>query len=179
MYLWLRAFPIVVKHIPLRALCELWRDLKSLALQEFAIEHNTKLHRFHHTLLSFVLTHQHHRPVRRSTHNMFASSRLATAGARTGIRSFSSASQKAPSRIQSSINLSSRHPLPANGLILKSARSNFAPSTIRGAMQSRGIVAETITTAVVIHGKALGAGVACVGLAGMYLPKVSFVSREV
>jgi hypothetical protein len=38
---------------------------------------------------------------------------------------------------------------------------------IRGAMQTRGIVAETITTAVVIHGKAVGAGAACLGLAGM------------
>ena len=63
---------------------------------------------------------------------------------------------------------SSRHTPSGHGLILRSAaRSNFAPSMIRGAMQSRGIVAETITTAVVIHGKALGAGVACVGLAGM------------
>jgi F-type H+-transporting ATPase subunit c len=98
---------------------------------------------------------------------MFATARLGTKGTRLGVRSFSSATQKGPSRIQNSLKFSHRHLLPRNGLVLGSARSNFAPSMIRGAMQTRGIVTETVTTAVVIHGKAVGAGAACLGLAGI------------
>lgn len=104
---------------------------------------------------------------------MFASARLGHASTRLGLRSFSSAaSPKTTSRIPSS--LTPRQSLPSNGLILKNARSKFAPSLIRNATQSRGIVAETITTAVVIHGKAVGAGAACLGLAGMQRNTASF-----
>lgn len=44
-------------------------------------------------------------------------------------------------------------------------------------MQSRGIVAETLTSALVIHGKAIGAGAACVGLGGMRITPAHFVLR--
>ena len=72
----------------------------------------------------------------------------------------------ASARIQSSIVRSARQPTVRHGLLLNGARNKLASNMIRGAMQSRGIVAETTTAAIVAAGKMQGAGFATIGLAG-------------
>lgn len=49
---------------------------------------------------------------------------------------------------------------------MNNARANLSSNMIRGAMQSRGVVAETATTAIVVAAKLHGAGAATIGLAG-------------
>lgn len=116
---------------------------------------------------------------------MYAASKMTGAVARIGARQstrFMSTSQsklllKPPSLagtashhisapIQSSIIRSTRQPLVRNGLLLNNARANLSSNMIRGAMQSRGVVAETATTAIVVAAKLHGAGAATIGLAG-------------
>ncbi|KAK9420669.1 hypothetical protein SUNI508_00760 [Seiridium unicorne] len=71
-----------------------------------------------------------------------------------------------PARIQSSIIRQTRQPGLQNGLLLNSARSTLTSSITRNAMQSRGVVAETTTAAILAAAKMQGAGFATVGLAG-------------
>jgi F-type H+-transporting ATPase subunit c len=75
-------------------------------------------------------------------------------------------SHQAPAPIQSSIIRSTRQPFIRNGLLLNNARANLSSNMIRGAMQSRGVVAETATTAIIVAAKLHGAGAATIGLAG-------------
>ena len=70
-----------------------------------------------------------------------------------------------PAPIQSSI-LRSTQPAVRSSLLLNNARTKLAPNMIRTAMQSRGIVAETTTAAIVAAAKMQGAGLATIGLAG-------------
>ncbi|RYP13159.1 hypothetical protein DL765_007034 [Monosporascus sp. GIB2] len=74
----------------------------------------------------------------------------------------------APARIQSSILRQT--PAVRNGLILNSVRaslgSSMGSSITPGAMQSRGIVAESAAGALIAAAKMQGAGLATVGLAG-------------
>jgi len=53
-----------------------------------------------------------------------------------------------------------------NALLLNQARNAFAPVMIRAPLQSRGVVAETATAAILAAGKMQGAGLATIGLAG-------------
>jgi len=60
-------------------------------------------------------------------------------------------------------------PAVANGLLLNSVRGNLPSLRAKvpgGAMQSRGIVAETTAAALVAAAKMQGAGLATIGLAG-------------
>lgn len=65
-------------------------------------------------------------------------------------------------RIPSSILSAARQPAGRNGLISKS----FAPTLMRNAMQSRGVVVESTTAAIMAAAKVHGAGFATIGLAG-------------
>lgn len=71
-------------------------------------------------------------------------------------------------RIPSSIISQTRQPTARHGgLLLNSAARTGMPSAIaRNAMQSRGVVAETTTMAILAAAKMQGAGLATVGLAG-------------
>ncbi|KAK5662546.1 hypothetical protein OQA88_8458 [Cercophora sp. LCS_1] len=60
-----------------------------------------------------------------------------------------------------------RQPVSRNGLILSSARNTLASGgLVRSAMQSRGVVVESTTAAIVAAAKIHGAGLATIGLAG-------------
>jgi F-type H+-transporting ATPase subunit c len=71
-----------------------------------------------------------------------------------------------PARIQSSLIQQTRQPAVRHGLLMNGARNNLASNMVRGAMQSRGVVAETTTAAIVAAAKMQGAGLATIGLAG-------------
>jgi F-type H+-transporting ATPase subunit c len=71
-----------------------------------------------------------------------------------------------PAPIQSSIIRSTRQPSVRNGLLLNNARANLRSSMVRSAMQSRGVVAESTTAAIIVAAKLHGAGAATIGLAG-------------
>lgn len=49
---------------------------------------------------------------------------------------------------------------------MNNARGNLANNIARNAIQKRGVVAETMTAAIVTAAKAQGAGLATIGLAG-------------
>ena len=49
---------------------------------------------------------------------------------------------------------------------MNNARSNIGSQLTRNAIQKRGVVAETMTAAIVTAAKAQGAGLATIGLAG-------------
>ncbi|OQO02650.1 hypothetical protein B0A48_09285 [Cryoendolithus antarcticus] len=70
------------------------------------------------------------------------------------------------SRIPSSIIRTQRQPAVSHGLLMNSARGNIASNIARNAVQKRGVVAETMTAAIVTAAKAQGAGLATIGLAG-------------
>ncbi|KAK4183466.1 ATP synthase subunit C-domain-containing protein [Podospora australis] len=70
------------------------------------------------------------------------------------------------SRLPSSILSVARQPAGRHGLVLSQARNAFAPALMRSTMQSRGVVAETATAAILAAGKMQGAGLATIGLAG-------------
>lgn len=53
-----------------------------------------------------------------------------------------------------------------NGLISNAARANLTSNIVRNAMQTRGVVAESTTAAIVVLAKCVGAGTATIGLAG-------------
>ena len=53
-----------------------------------------------------------------------------------------------------------------HGLISNAARTNLTSNIVRNAMQSRGVVVESTTTAIVVASKLIGAGSATIGLAG-------------
>ena len=67
-------------------------------------------------------------------------------------------------RIPSSIISSARQPIPRHGLLLNNARTPFASTMIRSAIQSRGVVVEStagaLVTAAKLHGAALIRGAA-------------------
>ncbi|KAK3356526.1 ATP synthase subunit C-domain-containing protein [Lasiosphaeria hispida] len=96
---------------------------------------------------------------------MLASSRLTGAVARMGskqpLRLMSTSQARIPSSIISSARQTSR-----NGLVLSGARNTFAPTLMRGAMQSRGVVVESTAAAILTAAKMHGAGFATIGLAG-------------
>ncbi|KAK3337719.1 hypothetical protein B0T19DRAFT_397316 [Cercophora scortea] len=93
------------------------------------------------------------------------SSKLAGAVARMGAKPAMSQASRLPSSILTSGAL--RQPTAGrNGLILSQARNAFAPALVRGPMQSRGVVAESVTAAIFLAGKMQGAGLATIGLAG-------------
>ena len=69
-------------------------------------------------------------------------------------------------RIPSSIISSARQPIPRHGLLLNNARTPFASTMIRSAIQSRGVVVESTAGALVTAAKLHGAGFATIGLAG-------------
>ena len=71
-----------------------------------------------------------------------------------------------PARIPSSLIRQQGSPAVRNSLLLNNARSNLGSSLTRNAMQKRGVVAETMTAAIVTAAKAQGAGLATIGLAG-------------
>ena len=72
----------------------------------------------------------------------------------------------AAARIQSSLIQSTRQPAVRNALLMNGGRNKLTTNMVRGAMQSRGVVAETTTAAIVAMGKMQGAGLATIGLAG-------------
>ncbi|KAK0748914.1 ATP synthase subunit C-domain-containing protein [Schizothecium vesticola] len=92
---------------------------------------------------------------------MLASSRLTGAVARAAAQQ-PSRMLSTQARIPSSILSAARQPAGRNGLISKS----FAPTLMRNAMQSRGIVVESTTAAIMAAAKVHGAGFATIGLAG-------------
>jgi F-type H+-transporting ATPase subunit c len=71
-----------------------------------------------------------------------------------------------PARIPSSIIRSARQPTVRHGLLFNGARNTLTSSMVRGAMQSRGVVAETTAAAILTAAKMQGAGFATIGLAG-------------
>ncbi|KAK3701314.1 ATP synthetase subunit 9 [Vermiconidia calcicola] len=98
---------------------------------------------------------------------MFAASKMAGAGSRIVSRRFASTQSTTSARIPSSLIQSTRQPLVRNGLLLSNgARNGLTRNMVRGAMQSRGVVAETTTAAIVAAAKMQGAGLATIGLAG-------------
>ncbi|KEF51702.1 uncharacterized protein A1O9_12337 [Exophiala aquamarina CBS 119918] len=97
---------------------------------------------------------------------MYAASKMTGAVARIGARQSTRFMSTSQTPIQSSIIRSTRQPFIRNGLLLNNARANLSSNMIRGAMQSRGVVAETATTAIVVAAKLHGAGAATIGLAG-------------
>ena len=72
----------------------------------------------------------------------------------------------ASSRVQSSIMGQRAVQVPNNGLILSTMRNQFSNNMARNVIQSRGIVAESATAALIAAAKIQGAGMATVGLAG-------------
>ncbi|MCJ1433441.1 ATPase complex subunit 9 [Xylographa pallens] len=101
---------------------------------------------------------------------MFAASKFSGAIARRGAvqsgRLMSTAQAQASARIPSSIIRQTRQPAIRHGLLLNSFRGNLSSSITRGAMQSRGVVAETTAAALIAAAKMQGAGMATIGLAG-------------
>lgn len=69
-------------------------------------------------------------------------------------------------RVPSSLIRQQAHPAVRNGLLMNNARSNIGSQLTRNAIQKRGVVAETMTAAIVTAAKAQGAGLATIGLAG-------------
>ncbi|KAK3322966.1 ATP synthase subunit C-domain-containing protein [Apodospora peruviana] len=95
---------------------------------------------------------------------MLASSKLAGAVARMGAKPAMSQASRLPSTM---LRSAARQPtVGRNGLLLNQARNAFVASTIGAPMQSRGVVAETATAAILAAGKMHGAGLATIGLAG-------------
>ncbi|KAK5046148.1 hypothetical protein LTR84_008605 [Exophiala bonariae] len=97
---------------------------------------------------------------------MYAASKMTGAVARIGARQSTRFMSTSQTPIQSSIIRSTRQPLNRNALLFNNARTTLSSNMIRGAMQSRGVVAETATTAIVVAAKLHGAGAATIGLAG-------------
>ncbi|KAH8647729.1 ATP synthase subunit C-domain-containing protein [Xylariales sp. PMI_506] len=93
---------------------------------------------------------------------MSISANIARRGALQSARFMSTT--RAPARIQSSIIR--QNPTVRNALILNSARASLSASLTPGAMQSRGVVAETAAGALIAAAKMQGAGLATIGLAG-------------
>ncbi|EMR69696.1 putative atp synthase subunit 9 protein [Eutypa lata UCREL1] len=98
---------------------------------------------------------------------MFSATKVSGAIARRGAVQSSRFMSTTP-RIPSSIISQTRQPTARHGgLLLNSAARTGMPSAIaRNAMQSRGVVAETTTMAILAAAKMQGAGLATVGLAG-------------
>ncbi|KAK4220847.1 hypothetical protein QBC38DRAFT_493280 [Podospora fimiseda] len=95
---------------------------------------------------------------------MIASSKLAGAVVRMGAKPAMSQASRLPSSV---LRSAARQPIAGrHALLLSQGRDAFASSVIRAPMQSRGIVAETATAAILAAGKMQGAGLATVGLAG-------------
>jgi F-type H+-transporting ATPase subunit c len=95
---------------------------------------------------------------------MIASSKLAGAVVRMGAKPAMSQASRLPSSI---LRSAARQPIAGRHALLLSQGGNaFASSVIRAPMQSRGIVAETATAAILAAGKMQGAGLATIGLAG-------------
>ncbi|KAH8887212.1 H+-transporting ATP synthase [Thozetella sp. PMI_491] len=69
-------------------------------------------------------------------------------------------------RIQSSTVSQNRRPVIVHSPGTNDLRGNLKPTIFRGAIQSRGIIAETTTAALIASAKAHGAGLATIGLAG-------------
>ncbi|CAI4218957.1 unnamed protein product [Parascedosporium putredinis] len=95
---------------------------------------------------------------------MFASNRLSGAVARVATKQPSRMLSTSQARVPSS--LIARKAVINNGLLLNSSRATLASSMMRSAVQSRGIVVESTTAAIVAAAKMHGAGFATVGLAG-------------
>ncbi|KAK4464717.1 ATP synthase subunit C-domain-containing protein [Cladorrhinum samala] len=94
---------------------------------------------------------------------MIASSKLAGAVVRMGAKPAMSQASRLPSTI---LRSAARQPIAGRNALLLSQGGAFASSVIRAPMQSRGIVAETATAAILAAGKMQGAGLATIGLAG-------------
>ncbi|KAK3994802.1 ATP synthase subunit C-domain-containing protein [Cladorrhinum sp. PSN259] len=95
---------------------------------------------------------------------MIASSKLAGAVVRMGAKPAMSQASRLPSSV---LRSAARQPIAGrHALLLSQGRDAFASSVIRAPMQSRGIVAETATAAILAAGKMQGAGLATIGLAG-------------
>ncbi|KAK3368032.1 ATP synthase subunit C-domain-containing protein [Podospora didyma] len=99
---------------------------------------------------------------------MLASSRLTSAIARASskqpVRLMSTSQARVPSSIISTARqstLNGRH-----GLLHNAARKPLASAMVRSAMQSRGVVVESTTAAILTAAKMHGAGFATIGLAG-------------
>jgi len=97
---------------------------------------------------------------------MFAASKMTGAVARMGVRQSGRYMSTSQAPIQSSILRSTQQPSVRHGLLLNNARVKLGSNMVRTAMQSRGIVAETTTAAIVAAAKMQGAGLATIGLAG-------------
>jgi F-type H+-transporting ATPase subunit c len=72
---------------------------------------------------------------------------------------------RVPSSIISTIS-TARQATGRHGLLLSGGRNAFAPTMIRGAMQSRSVVVESTAAALITAAKVHGAGAATIGLAG-------------
>lgn len=81
-------------------------------------------------------------------------------------------------RTQSRLNSTFSAPTGRPSALQVLRRGNLKQNAVLSLVQRRGIVAESITTAVVIHAKALGAGAACVGLAGTVSHSVVIPSTD-
>ncbi|KAK3671804.1 ATP synthetase subunit 9 [Recurvomyces mirabilis] len=101
---------------------------------------------------------------------MFASTKMASGAAmRMSSRRFLSTQSSSTSRLPSTLLQNTRSPIAAasrNGLLMNNARNNITRNLMRNGQQTRGVVAETMTTAIVVAAKMQGAGLATVGLTG-------------
>jgi len=96
---------------------------------------------------------------------MLAASKMTGAVARMGMQQSGRFMSTSRTTIPSSI-IRSTQPAVRSSLLMNNARTKFAPAMMRNAMQSRGVVAETTTAAIVAAAKMQGAGLATIGLAG-------------
>lgn len=97
---------------------------------------------------------------------MFVASKMTGSIARIGARQSGRFMSTSQAPIQSSIIRSTRQPSVSHGLLRNNARVNLSSRMVRGALQSRGVVAESMTTAIIVAAKLQGAGAATIGLAG-------------
>ncbi|KAK5158523.1 ATP synthetase subunit 9 [Recurvomyces mirabilis] len=91
------------------------------------------------------------------------------AAMRMSSRRFLSTQSSSTSRLPSTLLQNTRSPIAAasrNGLLMNNARNNITRNLMRNGQQTRGVVAETMTTAIVVAAKMQGAGLATVGLTG-------------
>ncbi|RYP53145.1 hypothetical protein DL768_001819 [Monosporascus sp. mg162] len=103
---------------------------------------------------------------------MFAATKVSSAIARRGAvqssRFITTTRDLAPAltRIPSSIIPQTHQPTARHGLLLNNARGSLSSNIARATMQSRGIVAESTTAALLAAAKMQGAGLATIGLGG-------------